>query len=167
MRGRKTEILQIHYVFRVFRFLSPTKLNRNELAGYSKAHSIQPLCLAGVVRLWTYTSFEALKVRDSKRLEPVQRYRYYKIIRKHSKKSTPEGCAFKKRKLCMEYSQHLTAKNDGIVSFATFILSFPIISFSSVICLLFKKKFCIIIRAVRPYGNSELMNRVRSGRKQL
>ena len=64
MRGRKTEILQIHYVFRVFRFLSPTKLNRNELAGYSKAHSIQPLCLAGVVRLWTYTSFEALKVRD-------------------------------------------------------------------------------------------------------
>ena len=52
------------YIFRVFRFLSPTKLNRNELAGYSKAHSIQPLCLAGVVRLWTYTSFEALKVRD-------------------------------------------------------------------------------------------------------
>ena len=167
MRGRKTEILQIHYVFRVFRFLSPTKLNRNELAGYSKAHSIQPLCLAGVVRLWTYSCFEALKVRDSKRLEPVQRYRYYKIIRKHSKKSTPEGGAFKKRKLCMEYSQHLTAKNDGIVSFAPFILSFPIISFSSVICLLFKKKFCIIIRAVRPYGNSELMNRVRSGRKQL
>ena len=103
MRGRKTEILQIHYVFRVFRFLSPTKLNRNELAGYSKAHSIQPLCLAGVVRLWTYSCFEALKVRDSKRLEPVQRYRYYKIIRKHSKKSTPEGCAFKKRKLCMEH----------------------------------------------------------------
>ena len=67
----------------------------------------------------------------------------------------------------MEYSQHLTAKNDGIVSFAPFILSFPIISFSSGIYLLFKKKFCIIIRAVRPYGNSELMNRVRSGRKQL
>ena len=36
------------YVFRVFRFLSPTKLNRNELAAYSKAHSIQPLCLWGV-----------------------------------------------------------------------------------------------------------------------
>ena len=35
-------------VFRGFRFLSPTKLNRNELAGYSKAHSIQPLCLWGV-----------------------------------------------------------------------------------------------------------------------
>ena len=64
MRGRKTEILQIHYVFRVFRFLSPTKLNRNELAGYSKAHSIQPLCLAGVVCLRTYSCFEALKVRD-------------------------------------------------------------------------------------------------------
>lgn len=41
-----------------------------------------------------------------------------KIIRKHSKKSIPEGCAFKKRKLCMEYSQHLTVKTDGIVSFA-------------------------------------------------
>ena len=48
----------------------------------------------------------------------MQRYSYYEVIRKHSKKSTPEGCAFKKRKLCMEYSQHLTAKTDGIVSFA-------------------------------------------------
>ena len=31
-----------------FRFLSPTKLNRNEIAVYSEAHSIQPLCLEGV-----------------------------------------------------------------------------------------------------------------------
>ena len=35
-------------VFRGFRFLSPTKLNRDEQAGYSEAHSIQPLCLGGV-----------------------------------------------------------------------------------------------------------------------
>ena len=35
-------------VFRGFRFLSPTKLNRNELAGNSEVHSIQPLCLRGV-----------------------------------------------------------------------------------------------------------------------
>ena len=27
-----------------FRFLSPTKLNRNEIAVYSETHSIQPLC---------------------------------------------------------------------------------------------------------------------------
>ena len=113
-----------------------------------------------LLRVW---SFEGVRPR----LTPVPRNSDYKIIRKHSKKSTPEGSAFKKRKLCMEYSHRLTAKTDGIVSFAPFILSFPIISFSSVICLLFKKKFCIIIRAVRPYGNSELMNRVRSGRKQL
>ena len=35
-------------VFRGFRFLSPTKLNRDEQTGYSEAHSIQPLCLRGV-----------------------------------------------------------------------------------------------------------------------
>ena len=35
-------------VFRVFRFLSPTKLNRDERASYSEAHPIQPLCLGGV-----------------------------------------------------------------------------------------------------------------------
>ena len=35
-------------VFTVFRFLSPTKLNRDEQARYSEAHPIQPLCLGGV-----------------------------------------------------------------------------------------------------------------------
>lgn len=35
-------------VSRMFRFLSPTKLNRYEQAVYSVAHTIQPLCLAGV-----------------------------------------------------------------------------------------------------------------------
>ena len=34
-------------VSRVFRFLSPTKLNRYEQAVYSAAHTIQPLCLEG------------------------------------------------------------------------------------------------------------------------
>ena len=34
-------------VSRVFRFLSPTKLNRYEQAVYSAAHTIQPLCLKG------------------------------------------------------------------------------------------------------------------------
>ena len=34
-------------VSRMFRFLSPTKLNRYEQAVYSAAHTIQPLCLAG------------------------------------------------------------------------------------------------------------------------
>ena len=34
-------------VFRGFRFLSPTKLNRDEQARYSEAHPIQPLCLGG------------------------------------------------------------------------------------------------------------------------
>ena len=67
------------YIFRVFRFLSPTKLNRNELAGYSEAHSIQPLCKRGV-GLLPYSAFEASKVRDG-RLEPVQHYSYYKDIR--------------------------------------------------------------------------------------
>ena len=36
------------YVFTLFSFLSLTKLNRNELAGNSEAHPIQPLCLRGV-----------------------------------------------------------------------------------------------------------------------
>ena len=39
-------------VSRMFRFLSPTKLNRDEQTGYSEAHSIQPLCLAGVRNLF-------------------------------------------------------------------------------------------------------------------
>ena len=64
MRGRKTEILQIHYVFRVFRFLSPTKLNRYEQAVYSAAHTIQPLCLRERRNFIPYAPFEALKVRD-------------------------------------------------------------------------------------------------------
>ena len=67
------------YIFRVFRFLSPTKLNRNELAGYSEDHSIQPLCKRGV-GLVPYSAFEASKVRDG-RLEPVQHYSYYEDIR--------------------------------------------------------------------------------------
>ena len=39
-------------VSRMFRFLSPTKLNRYEQAVYSAAHTIQPLCLAGVKNLF-------------------------------------------------------------------------------------------------------------------
>ena len=39
-------------VSRMFRFLSPTKLNRDEQAVYSAAHTIQPLCLAGVRNLF-------------------------------------------------------------------------------------------------------------------
>ena len=39
-------------VSRMFRFLSPTKLNRYEQALYSAAHTIQPLCLAGVRNLF-------------------------------------------------------------------------------------------------------------------
>ena len=39
-------------VSRMFRFLSPTKLNRYEQAVYSAAHTIQPLCLAGVRNLF-------------------------------------------------------------------------------------------------------------------
>ena len=35
-------------VFRGFRFLSPTKLNRDEQARYSEAHPVQPLCLREV-----------------------------------------------------------------------------------------------------------------------
>ena len=36
--------------------------------------------LAGVVHSWTYSCFEALKVRDP-RLEPVHHYSYYEDIR--------------------------------------------------------------------------------------
>ncbi len=36
--------------------------------------------LAGVVHSWTYSCFEALKVRDP-RLEPVPHYSYYEDIR--------------------------------------------------------------------------------------
>ena len=43
--------------------------------------------LAGVVQFWTYSCFESLKVRDSKRLEPVQRYNDDERIRKDSKES--------------------------------------------------------------------------------
>ena len=39
-------------VSRMFRFLSPTKLNRYEQAVYSAAHTIQPLCLEGVRNLF-------------------------------------------------------------------------------------------------------------------
>ena len=39
-------------VSRVFRFLSPTKLNRYEQTVYSAAHTIQPLCLEGVKSLF-------------------------------------------------------------------------------------------------------------------
>ena len=37
--------------------------------------------LAGVVHSWTYSCFEALKVRDH-RLEPLPHYRYYEDIRR-------------------------------------------------------------------------------------
>ena len=83
--GERQKYSKYIYVFRVFRFLSPTKLNRNELAGYSKAHSIQPLCLGGVGihfvhLLWGFKG-------ERLRLEPVQRYSYYEDIRKDSKES--------------------------------------------------------------------------------
>ncbi len=77
--GERQKYSKYIYVFRVFRFLSPTKLNRNELAGYSEAHFIQPLCKRGV-GLVPYSAFEASKVRDG-RLEPVQHYSYYEDIR--------------------------------------------------------------------------------------
>ena len=41
-------------VSRMFRFLSPTKLNRYEQAVYSAAHTIQPLCLEGEKELTPY-----------------------------------------------------------------------------------------------------------------
>ena len=58
--GERQKCSKYIYVFRVFRFLSPTKLNRNELAGYSEAHSIQPLCLRGV-GLVPYSAFESFE----------------------------------------------------------------------------------------------------------
>ena len=48
-RGRKTEMTKIVVLFWSFRFLSPTKLNRDERVTCSEARSIQPLCLVGVV----------------------------------------------------------------------------------------------------------------------
>ena len=46
--GERQKYSKYINVFRVFRFLSPTKLNRDEQARYSEAHPIQPLCLGGV-----------------------------------------------------------------------------------------------------------------------
>ena len=46
--GERQKYSKYIIVFRVFRFLSPTKLNRDEQAGYSEAHAIQPLCRRGV-----------------------------------------------------------------------------------------------------------------------
>ena len=46
--GERQKYCKYINVFTVFRFLSPTKLNRNEQARYSVAHPIQPLCLRGV-----------------------------------------------------------------------------------------------------------------------
>ena len=46
--GERQKYSKYIIVFRVFRFLSPTKLNRDEQTGYSEAHSIQPLCLREV-----------------------------------------------------------------------------------------------------------------------
>ena len=50
--GERQKYSKYIIVFRVFRFLSPTKLNRYEQAVYSAAHTIQPLCLAGVRNLF-------------------------------------------------------------------------------------------------------------------
>ena len=46
--GERQKYSKYINVFTVFRFLSPTKLNRDEQARYSEAHPIQPLCLGGV-----------------------------------------------------------------------------------------------------------------------
>ncbi len=45
--GERQKHPRYSIVSRVFRFLSPTKLNRYEQAVYSAAHTIQPLCLEG------------------------------------------------------------------------------------------------------------------------
>ena len=50
--GERQKHPRYSIVSRVFRFLSPTKLNRYEQAVYSAAHTIQPLCLAGVGNLF-------------------------------------------------------------------------------------------------------------------
>ena len=47
-RGRKTEMTKIEVLFWSFRFLSPTKLNRDERVTCSEARSIQPLCVGDV-----------------------------------------------------------------------------------------------------------------------
>lgn len=46
--------------------------------------------LAGVVHSWTYSCFEALKVRDP-RLEPVPHYSYYEDIRGNHEYIGPLG----------------------------------------------------------------------------
>ena len=46
--GERQKYTKYINVFSVFRFLSPTKLNRDEQARCSEAHPIQPLCLLGV-----------------------------------------------------------------------------------------------------------------------
>ena len=46
--GERQKYCKYINVFTIFRFLSSTKLNRNEQARYSVAHPIQPLCLGGV-----------------------------------------------------------------------------------------------------------------------
>ena len=51
-------------VSRMFRFLSPTKLNRYEQAVYSAAHTIQPLCLEGVKNLFLSYIIELDAVAD-------------------------------------------------------------------------------------------------------
>ena len=50
--GERQKYSKYIIVFRVFRFLSPTKLNRDEQTGYSEAHAIQPLCLREVGSLY-------------------------------------------------------------------------------------------------------------------
>ena len=47
--GERQKHPRYNIVSRMFRFLSPTKLNRYEQAVYSAAHTIQPLCIVGVL----------------------------------------------------------------------------------------------------------------------
>ena len=51
-KGERQKHPRYIIVSRMFRFLSPTKLNRYEKAVYSAAHTIQPLCLEGVRNLF-------------------------------------------------------------------------------------------------------------------
>ena len=51
-KGERQKHPRYIIVSRMFRFLSPTKLNRYEQAVYSAAHTIQPLCLEGVRNLF-------------------------------------------------------------------------------------------------------------------
>ena len=60
---------KIEVLFWSFRFLSPTKLNRDERVTCSEARSIQPLCIRGV-GISPYSAFEASKVKD----EGLNRY---------------------------------------------------------------------------------------------